>query len=359
MSRILLRASAFAACLAFVPFVSGVVFADDPPAAKPDENQPTAKPASTTTVTFGDGVAKFEVSRDPSGRAILFRQTDPAVRITTAPVMLVRTDRGEEQVPLVAVDGSPNVWRFANPRIATGRFTGTMRLVVADRPYTAQVVVDAPVRIAPRFGGYIVPLEACHGHVEIVHDAAGGALLIHASPELRVEGQPTVVLTGAPGAPGEVVVAPVEGKPGVWRVSHASFRTTGYVGTLRLMVAGTACEAPLAFAAPRGGRLVTIEGGPRFEVVSAPEGGGYVVYALDETIDGRPVVIERPEVVWTTPEGPRTVRMVPIEGEPRAWRLVGLDAGTTPPGDARLRFTLFGRSLEGRIGPSGLGLEAR
>src|SRR5205085_8341935 len=114
---------------------------------------------------------------------------------------------------------------------------------------------------------------------------------------------------------------------------------------LRLMVNGRPCETNLALA-PHGGQIVTVENGPRFEVVRDVKTSAYTFYALDEQLNGKAYTVENPQVVVTTAEGPRTVALVPVAGEQRAWRLAGLEGGVTEPGDARLRFTLFGRSLE-------------
>jgi len=121
--------------------------------------------------------------------------------------------------------------------------------------------------------------------------------------------------------PSTVTLTRVAGKDGVWTSTHKTFKTTLTSARIRLLVNGKACEAPLTFGSSRGGQLVTVAGGPTMEVVHDPKAGHYTFYAVDETINGKAYSIENPTVVY----GDRTYTLTRVEGEPRAWRLVGLD----------------------------------
>ena len=241
-----------------------------------------------------------------------------------------------------------------------------MRIVVDNKTYTSPillstgVVATGPVvRVSPRHGGRIIAFNECAANVEILQDPATGTLTIYSFEDVQILEAPVITVTQTEG-PVTATVTKVEGQPGVWRVTNNAFKTTSVAGRIRVMVNGKPCEAPLTFAAgTRGGEVVTVEGGPRFEVVRDDRARAYTFYALDETINGKPYVVENPQVVVTTREGPRTVVLTPVEREPRAWRMVGLEGGVSEPLDGRLKFTLFGKSLETRLGLSGFAIDAK
>jgi hypothetical protein len=309
-----------------------------------------------TVITFGDGVARFDVVRDPATGTATFRLADPTVKITDNPVIVLQTEQGPKEVALVAVQGQPGSWRVVHESFRTDRFDAVMRITVNGKVYTAPWA--AQPRWVARHGGMIVAFDDCAAQVEIVHDLKTGTLKVFSSEDVKIAGVPQITITESK-TPTTVALTPIEGQPGAWMVTHQSFKTTTVSGTIRITVNDQPCEAPLTFVGTRGGRIVTVQNGPRFEVIRDPKGSTYTFYALDEQIDGKPVVIENPQFVMTTPEGPRTVSLVRVENEPRAWRLVGLDAKVTEPLDGHLRFTLFGRSLETHLGLSGIGIGVR
>jgi hypothetical protein len=324
-------------------------------------------------VVVGDGVARFHVTTDSKAGVAMLRLSDPAVKITSDPVVVVKTDSGPKEVRLVAVDGRPGTWRLEHEMLRGARFEGTMKVVVADKPYEAPLLIEATTlepgvmpepgttttKFVARRGGFVVAFPDCAAHVEAVLDRDTGTITIWSLDEtVKIVDAPTVIVTEK-SSPQTLTLVKVEGETMGWRLQNAVFKSTTFSGKLRLMVNGKACDAPLSLA-PHGGRIITVAGGPRFEVVPDPEGRSYTFYAIDETIDGKAYAIDTPpQVVWDTPEGPRTVTLVPVEREPRAWRLVWADASLRRPADARLRFTLFGKTLEGNFGLSGVGVGVR
>jgi len=330
------------------------------PSAPADDAKPTGQ-----VIVFGDGVARFYATQDRTAGYVTFRVADPAVRVTSAPVVVVQTDSGPREVTLVAVDGQPGTWRLAHEVARSERFDGTMKIVIDNKTYTSPIVLSAGpatgtvVRVAPRHGGRVLAFNECGANVEVVQDPATGTLTIYSFEDVQVLEAPVITVTQTEG-PATTTVTKVEGQPGVWRVTNSAFKTTSVTGKIRIMVNGKPCEAPLTFAAgTHGGEIVTSDGGLRFEVVRDDKSRYYTFYALDETYNGKPYTVENPQVVVTTREGPRTVVLTPVEKEPRAWRLVGLEGGVSEPLDGRLKFTLFGKSLETKLGLSGFAIDAK
>jgi hypothetical protein len=314
--------------------------------------------ASGNVIVFGDGVARFSAVPDRTAGTIVFRSVEPAVKITQPPVAVIRTESGPVDVALVAVENQPGAWRLSHEAVRMGRLDGTMRIVVEGKTYSAPLttVFSGAVAVAPRHGGRVISFADCSAHVEVVQDMATGGLTIYSFDDVQILEPPVITVTQTEG-PSTVTVTRIEGQPGVWRVVHPAFKTTKIDGRIRVLVNGKPCEAPLTFS--RGGQIVTVQGGPKFEVVRDERARAYTFYAVDEMIDDRPVVIERPQVVVMTPQGPRPMVLAPVPNEPRAWRLIGLEGGVSEPLDARLQFTLFGKTLETNLGLSGFGVGVR
>jgi hypothetical protein len=350
----IIRSFLFAAVGAFALGAAPRAFADD-------------VKADGRVVVFGDNVAKFNVSTDTTGGTMTFRLADPSVKIASAPVVVLQTESGPKEVTLTAVEGQPGTWRLSHELVRSRDFRGSMKIVVDNKPYTADLVVAGTAAVpatetrwVARHGGSLLQFSDCGASVEAVQDPATGTITIWSPDDVKIVDAPVVMVstTTEKKGPETITFTRVAGEANAWRVTSPVFKTTTYSAKLRLMVNGRPCETNLALA-PHGGSIVTVEGGPRFEVVRDASTSAYTFYALDEQINGKAYTIENPQVVVTTAEGPRTVTLVPVPGEQRAWRLAGLDAGIREPGDARLRFTLFGRSLETNVGLSGIGIGVR
>jgi hypothetical protein len=348
-----------ALAVAAAPFA----LAEDPPLVK----------AEARVVAFGDSGARFHVDHDTTAGAMTFRLADDSrVRIAQAPTVTLNTDAGPRDVTLVAVPGQPNAWRLNHEVLRTTSFDGTMKIVVDgrtfDAPLTGAVRVegDAPVptveRVVPKHGGRVLAFPDCGGNLEVVHDAATGTVTVYSlmGEDVKIVEAPSIVVTETAG-PRTITLTQVNGETVAWRVSNPVFRTAKVEAKIRVLVDGKACEVPfVGGATSRGGQIVTFDGGPRFEVVPDSRANAWTFYAIDETIDGKPVVFEQPPVVvYDTPAGPRTVTLTRVDGEPRAWRLAGIDGGVSRPLDGRLRLSLFGKSLETRLGLSGVGVDVR
>ena len=186
---------------------------------------------------------------------------------------------------------------------------------------------------------------------EVVQDPATGTLTIYSFEDVVVTEAPVITITESKG-PTTVTVTKLEGSEGVWVTKHEHFKTRTTSARIRLLVNGKPCEAPLVYGVGRGGQMVTVDGGPNFEVVRDSKDGTYTFYAVDEMVGGKAYVVENPTVVV---QG-RTYNLTPVAGEPRAWRLVGLDAAGSDARDAQLNITLFGKTLSTRVGLSGIGL---
>ncbi len=340
--------AAFAAMLVGASFVS----AEDS-AERPASPVVVVKPR---TLVFNDGVSRFHVERDVTTRRMTFRLADPAVRIDGAPVVVMTTDAGPKEFTLVAAEGQPGTWVWADDAVKAERFDGTMRVLVGGKPYTAQLatVWTAEALRAARYGGRLLALPDCGASVEVVQDLTTGTLTIYSFEDVVVTEAPVVTITQTAG-PAKVTMTQVAGKPGVWVTKHDTLRTTRTAATIRLLVNGKPCEAPLVYVSGRGGRVLSVDGGPNFEVVRDPKHGHYTFYALDETYDGKVYTVENPSVVIN---GHRH-DLTRVEGEPRAWRMVGLDTAGSNPTDGQLNFTLFGKTLSTRVGFSGLGIDLR
>jgi hypothetical protein len=344
---------AIPAALAALCLAPSFAFAEEPPVAAP-----AAPVVEQRVLVFGDGAARFHVERDPQAGRMTFRAVDPAVRFERAPVVVMTTESGPREVPLTAVEGQPGVWMWSGDAVRAERFDGTMRVVVSGKTYSSPLApvwtTQRTVTYQPRYGGRVLTLSDCGASVEVVQDPATGTLTIHSFEDVVVTGAPVITVTETKG-PTTVTLVPVEGRPGAWMTRHDAFKTTTTSARIRLLVNGQPCEAPLVYAARPGGRIVSVSGGPNFEVVRDPTAGHYTFYTVEETWDGRPYVVENPTVVY----GGRTYPLTRVEGEPRAWRLVGLDTAGSDARDGQLNFTLFGKTLSTRLGLSGLGIGVR
>jgi hypothetical protein len=342
------------AAVASVLFVTSVASADD------KDKSPATPPAKAKArvLVFGDGVTRFNVERDRTAGRMTFRLADPAMRIERAPVVVMTTESGPQEVTLTAVEGQPGAWLWTSDSVKAERFDGSMRIVVGGRSYTSPLTsvwtTDVPVVLKPRHGGRVLPLTDCGASVEVVQDPATGTLTIYSFENVVVTEAPIVTITESKG-PTTLILTKVEGKDGVWMARNETFRTSTTSARIRLLVNGKACEAPLVYGSARGGQIVTVTGGPSFEVVRDPNAGAYTFYATDETIDGKPYTVENPVVVIHD----RTYPLTRVEGEPRAWRLIGLDSDGSDSRDGQLNFTLFGKTLSTRLGLSGLGIDLK
>jgi hypothetical protein len=316
-------------------------------------------------LAFGDGTARFHVSRDPTAGRMTFRLADPAVKMQGAPVIVTSTSGGPKEVALTAVEGQPGVWVWSGDAVKAERFDGTMRVVVAGKTYTSSLATvwtetdskgctKMPMVAKARHGGRFLVLPACDASVEVVQDAATGTLTIYSSDEVVVAEAPVITVTESTG-PTVVTLTKVDGKRGVWTSTHETFKTTMTTASIRLLVNGKVCEAPIVYGSGRGGEIVTVVGGPSFEVVRDTETGHYTFYAVDETVNGKSYTVENPTVVVDS----RTYELTPVEGEARAWRLVGLDNAGSDARDGQLNFTLLGKTLTTRVGFSGLGVNVK
>jgi hypothetical protein len=329
--------------------------------ANADDKAP-APDTRARVLVFGDGAARFNVERDATAGRMTFRVADPALKIDSAPVVVMTTDSGPKEVTLTAVDGQPGTWVWAGEPVRAERFDGNMRVVVAGKTYTSPLTTvwtteavsggysKEPVAFRARYGGRVLTLPACGASVEVVQDPATGTLTIYSFEDVVVTEAPVVTVTETKG-PATVTFTKVEGKNGVWMAKNEYFKTTTTSARIRLLVNGKPCEAPLVYGSGHGGQMVTVNGGPSFEVVHDPK-LGTTFYAVDETFDGKAYTIENPKFVY----GTRTYDLTPVEGEPRAWRLVGLDTAGSDARDGQLNFTLFGKTLSTRLGLSGLGV---
>jgi hypothetical protein len=331
---------------------AGPASADDP--KKPDSPKADAPKADGQVLVFGEGVAHVRVLRDNSAGKITFTLTDPGVTITEAPVLTLSTDDGRKDFTLTAVEGSPGTWVVTDPALRAERLDGTVRIIVAGKTYTSDFV---PVAVVGRrlpvaaHGGTVIAFDSCGAFMELVRDESAGSFTLYALDGTRILQPPQVFLMGPKGQV-TAVVKPMEGAPGAWVVTNDGLKAAAISGRVRVMINGKPCEASL-----RGGRILAVENGPSFEVVH--DTSGYTFYAVEEQLNGKAYVVENPQVVLTTPAGPKTYTLQRVENEPRAWRLVGLDANVSEPLDGMLRFTLFGKSLETRLGVSGFGVDVR
>lgn len=356
--------AALAALLFALPFASADGPETAPAAPAIEAPAPDVPPVQATprVLVFGDGAARFHVERDASAGRMTFRLVDPAVRIERAPVVVMTRDGVPQEVELVAVEGQPGMWIWSGDAVRTERFDGWMRIIVAGQTYssrlrtvwtTAGAATEVMVR-QPRYGGRILGLPACDASVEVVQDPATGMLTIYSFDDVVVTEAPVITITDARG-PTTVTLTQVEGQVGVWTTQHETFKIRTTTMRIRLLVNGEPCEAPIVFATRPGGRIVTVSDGPSFEVVRDPQEGHYTFYEVEETFNGQPYAIERPMVVV----GDRTYELTRVEGEPRAWRLAGLDTAGSDAWNGQLNFTLFGKTLSTRLGLSGLGIGIR
>jgi hypothetical protein len=327
-----------------------------PPTGKLAAPPVTAK-AKGRVLLFGegDGAARFHVERNASAGRMTFRLADPAFKIESAPVIVMKTESGPQEVTLVADESQPGTWVWTHDTVKTDRFDGSMRVAYGGKTYTSNLgpVWTTETTWAPRYGGRILELSDCGAGVEIVQDLATGTLTIYSFDEVIVTEAPVITVKETSG-PTTVTLTKVAGKNGVWVTKHERFKTTTTSATIRVLVNGKPCEVPLTYGSGRGGRMLTVDGGPGFEVVYDSKARYYTFYEVEETYNGKPYNIEKPTVVYNG----RTYPLTRVEGE-RAWRLVGLDTAGSDARDGQLNFTLFGKTLSTRLGLSGLGLDIK
>ena len=265
--------------------------------------------------------------------------------------MIMTTDAGPREVVLVPVEGQPGVWVWAHDSVKAERFDGTMRVVVAGKTYTSPLTTVWTTEMTARHGGRVLAMSDCGASVEVVQDPATGTLTIYSFEDVIVTEAPVITVTETSG-PTTYTLTKVEGSNGVWVTKSDSFKTRTTSARIRLLVNGKPCEAPLVYGTSRGGQTVAVEGGPSFEVVRDAKDGTYTFYAVDETVGGKVYTVENPTVVVSG----KTYNLTRVEGEPRAWRLVGLDAAGSDARDGQLNITLFGKTLSTRVGLSGIGI---
>jgi len=350
----------FALPLAIAALTLGATssFADDLPRSP---EAPVVVKSKGRILVFGDGAARFAVDRDATAGRMTFRLSDPAMKIESAPVVIMTTDAGPREFALTAVEGQPGAWYWAHDTVKAESFDGTMRVVVSGKTYTSPLATvwtsettsDGVTRVAlkARHGGRVLALTDCGASVEVVQDPATGTLTIYSFEDVIVTEAPVITVTESKG-PTTVTLTKVDGQNGVWVTKHDTFKTVTTSARIRLLVNGKPCEVPLVYGPGRGGQMVTVTGGPSFEVVRDQKEGYYTFYAVEETIGGKVYTVEKPTVVMNG----RTYDLTRVEGEPRAWRLVGLDAAGTDARDAQLNITLFGKTLSTKVGLSGFGV---
>ncbi len=343
---------------AIAAFALGAAHASADDSSKPID--PAARPVAPVVrvkprvLVFGEGAAHFHVERDATAGRMTFRLVDPALRIESAPVVVMTTDSGPKDVTLTAVEGQPGVWYWANDAVKAERFDGSMRVIVAGKTYTSPLTTvwtSEGIAYRARYGGRVLAISDCGASVEVVQDPVTGTLTIYSFEDVVVTEAPVITITESKG-PTTVTLTRVEGKNGVWVTKNESFKTRTTRASIRLLVNGKLCDTELVNGAGRGGQMVTVAGGPSFEVVRDEKAGYYTFYAVDETYDGKVYTVEKPTVVI---DG-RTYDLAAVEGEPRAWRLVGLDAAGSDSRNGQLNFTLFGKTLSTRLGLSGFGI---
>lgn len=310
-------------------------------------------PASGRSIVFEGGLARFDMVRDPVEGTMTFRLADRTVRVTDAPIFVLQTDQGPKEFTLTPVAAESDAWFVKHDLLKADRIDGTMKIVLAGKTYAAAVAADrTAAKPAPRpdHHGRVVLFDTCGAYAEVVQDAGAGTVTLYSFDGALMTDAPVVTVWGA--TPAVVVVATkVEGQPGTWVATHAAFKSKQLAGNVRFGGSERICEASL-----RGGRFLSVVGGPTLEIVPADQAGTYTVYAVDERVDGKEYILENPEVVVATSDGPRTVRLTRIDGDSRAWRLVASDGKVNEPFDGQLRFTVLGRPVDARLSASDLGI---
>jgi hypothetical protein len=297
---------------------------------------------------------------------MVFRLSDPAMAIQGSPVIVTTSATGQTEFPLTSVEGQPGVWVWSSDTVKADRFDGTMRVTVAAKTYSSPLSTVWTTSGKPsgcakqlavaklRYGGRILMLPDCGSSVEVVQDPSTGRLTIYSSENVVVTEAPVITVTESKG-PSVVTMTKLEGTRGAWTTTQETFKTTTTSATIRLLVNGKACEAALVYGPDHGGEVVSVTGGPNFEVVRDAEAGHYTFYAVDETVNGKPYTVENP----TIDVDGQSYKLTPVEGEVRAWRLVGLDIAGSDAHDGQLNVTLLGKTLSTRVGLSGFGVDVK
>ena len=351
---------AIPAALAAITLCASFASADDM-----GKSAPAAKERVRILVLGGDA-ARFEVERDAAAGRMTFHLADETTKLDGAPVIVMASDTGPKEITLTAVEGRPGTWSWTNDAVKALTFEGSMRVIVAGKRYTAplstvwvgEAATDGwakePVPAKARHGGRILLLQNCGASVEILQDLKTGTVTVYGCERMVVTEAPVITVTESEG-PASVTLTRVVGEDGAWTMKHEAFKTKTSIARIQVVVDGKSCEVPLVYGASRGGQVVTVADGPSFELVRDAKTGTYTFYALDETIDGKAYTVENPKVV----HGGKTYDLVRVEGEPRAWRLVGLDGKGSDSRDGQLNFTLFGKTLSTRVGLSGFGVDVK
>jgi hypothetical protein len=338
-----IRTGLLIVAFAAVPFLlAGPLAAEESKAAKESGAAPTVY-----VLQMPDDGARFHVTRQLDRGSMLLTLRSNAV-VDTPPTIVLRPSPEAPPVTVVAVSEGRGTWRVTHDLLKAKDLNGTIALQVGTKMQSGPLMLQ-PV-VTPRYGGHLIAV--CGRDLEVLHNPTQGSFTVYAG-ETKLGGAPLIVLSEPRAA--EVRLVAVEGQNGVWRVQDEQLRNTKARGVLRLNVDGKDCETELVLVGAHGGRIVSWAQGPRYEVV--PDTG--TIYFIDETWEGRPYTIESPTVVYGTGETARVMRLEPVPNEPRAYRVVGANARFTDPGDARLRLTLFGKSLETSLGLSGLHVGVR
>jgi hypothetical protein len=249
----------FSVFLLSVPASGTFAFAGDDFGGKalgalPTPATPTIR-LKTRVLVFGDGAARFNVERDASAGRMTFRLADPALKLERAPMILMTTEGGPQEIMLTAVEGQPGAWYWSNDAVKAERFDGSMRVIVAGKTYTAPLTTmwtSEAIAHKARYGGRLLALSDCGASVEIVQDPSTGTLTIYSFDDVVVTEAPVITVTESKG-PTTVTLTRVEGRNGAWVTTNDSFKTATTSARIRLLVNGKPCEAQLTFGTGHGG----------------------------------------------------------------------------------------------------------
>lgn len=301
-------------------------------------------------LVFGDGVARLSVVHDPSLGTLTLRYVGGTKKVVSAPVVTIREESGSRKVALATLE--PNVWRLYEPALLEddAQLAATVEIEADGRMYTENLVRSLWTSAEPKVaehGGRVVSFRDCPAHVEVVRDVRAGTLTIYPlAGTVLLEAPVIEVSPRIDGTAAKVTATKVEGEAGVWRASSEILKREHLDGSkVRITLGGKACEAPLP--APRRRTVLVVAGGPRVEVVRDEKARTVTFVALDETLDGKAYVLERPEIVVEDERGPRVYALEKVEGEPRAWRLATFVPASSV--DATLRFTLNRKKVEAKV----------
>src|SRR5262245_38070728 len=177
--------------------------ADDPKNPK----SPDRSSSGGRVLVFGEGAAKFNVTRDATSGVATFRLVDPAVKITSAPVVEINTTSGPKSLTLVAAADQPGTWTLSDEIVRSDRIDGTMTVIVDGRTFSAPLatvwVVEGAGPAIPkwvaRHGGRVVELTDCGIGVELVQDATAGTLSVYEVEGVTLAEAPVITLAETTG----------------------------------------------------------------------------------------------------------------------------------------------------------------